>query len=463
MKTPKCPRYFSRKNILIALLSISVLTAVWIALLPNNVEESSAPAEITRVRRGDILITTSGEGSLQQISLPIGFVISGTLSEVAAPGETIEAGATLASLDASQTILDLQAADLDWETELAHYSSAALTVQQITAQENLDIVQKKYNEIVNGPDVQLYKLLLGRAEGDYWAAVRAWWSAVTSTSKKEQARVPRLRTTMNKAKVAWEDAELALDWAINYIPNPTAVLEVEAELAEAQSALDTSNLLAENLQNGELNLDLAASNNLPALQDIQSIWNDRAQAQIILNHTRLSAPFTGTVTQVNAQAGEWINAYQPLLTFVAEAPLTVEFSLDESDLKDLDIGDSLSLTLTAYSNLTFTGQVTQIAPVVNTSTAQLTVWGDIAPSDNVVTLLPGMSVDVEVTLAAAEDILLLSQQAIRTRDDGSAYVYRIHEDGSFEEVDVIVGMSDFANVEILSGLVEGDMISTAQN
>ena len=463
MNTPPRPTYFSRKNITIAFLLIFALVAIYIALPSESEEISAAPSDVTRVRRGDLSLTASGEGNLEQVSLPVGFVISGTLTEIAAPGEKIEAGDTLAKLDDRQASLERQAAELDWQEELALYNSASLTAQQIMAQENLADVQNNYKEIVNGPDIDLYQALYSRAVGDYWAAVKSWNSARSSTDKNLLRSVPRLRNNMLKAEANMEYAETALAWAINYQSDPTAVLRVEAQLAEAESELATRNLLVESLTDGTLELDFAESNALPALQNIQMVWSTREQTQLILDHTALEAPFTGTVTQVNAQTGEWVNAYAPLLTLVAEAPLSVEFSLDESDLQNLDVGDGLTLTLTAYANLTLTGEVTQIAPAVNTSTAQVTVWGEIYPDDAIIDILSGMSVDVEVTLAEAQDTLLLPQQAIHLRDDGSAYVNRILDDGGLEEVDVTLGLNDFANVEILSGLAEGDLVSTAEN
>lgn len=445
----------------IILISALVLGIAWSAFSQPAEEDAGAPAEVTRVRRGDLIIATSGAGTLQQISLPLGFVTSGTLVDVAQPGDVILAGEILVQLDDRQALLDLQEAELKWQEQVSIYEESALQAQQLVTQKLLEDTQQKYDEVVNGPDVDYYEALLSIAVGDYWEAVRAVESARASTNPKISRKLPRLKEQLQRAEIALEAAEESLYNALHYYPNPTNVLMVEAELASVESQLATQTILVETLAKGELSFGVENGSSLPELQVIQNAWDALEQARMMLDYTRLLAPFDGTVTQVNMQIGEQINAYQPVLTLVAQEPLTVRFLMDESDLQNLTIGDALYLTLTAYPNLQLAGVVTQIAPTVDANTAQVVVWGQILPDDQIVNILPGMNVDVEVVLAEAQETLLLPQQAIRTRADGTFYVNRILADGSVQETSVTLGLSDFANIEILSGLQEGDVVSTA--
>ncbi len=452
MKKPTLPA-IPKILALVVLAAALALGAWWIGMRSAEPTTVTAPA-LARVRTADLLLTASGEGTLEQTSLPLGFTISGALVQVLGPGETVSAGAVLAALDRQQAELNLQSAQLAWNTLTAPTEQAAIELGIKQDEAALAEAQARYDEVVQGPDVEYYQTLLAIAEREYWQALSAVVSARNSTDKRLQNALPRLKARLTAAEQALEQAKLDLEWAINYQPDPTTALLAEGKLQAASSQLagQTSALQV-----------ISLSDSQPDYQnpDLQKAWANLQFARQTLEATTLIAPFDGTVTQVNAQPGEQLSAFQPLLTLVADEAFTVQFSLDESDYALLSVGDPFVAAPTAYPNLELPGVVTAIAPSISNN-AQITVWGEILPNELVVKLLPGMNVEVTVTLARSQDTLLLSSAAIRYAENGSPYVNLLLPDGTFQPTPVTLGLSDYANVEILSGLQAGAEVSTAK-
>ncbi len=71
-----------------------------------------------------------------------------------------------------------------------------------------------------------------------------------------------------------------------------------------------------------------------------------------------------------------------------------------------------------------------------------------------------MSAEVEIIAGEAKNALLVPAQALRELAPGSYAVFVVQPDGQLKLTPVTVGLRDFANVQILSGLKAGDVVST---
>ena len=118
-------------------------------------------------------------------------------------------------------------------------------------------------------------------------------------------------------------------------------------------------------------------------------------------------------------------------------------------------------TFDAYPERTVQGEVFRLEPVLDTvdGTPVVVAWASINADDDLV-LLAGMATEVEVIAGESKDTLLVPIQAIRELAPGSYAVFVVQPDGQLELTPVTVGLKDFANAEILSGLKAGDVVST---
>ena len=93
-------------------------------------------------------------------------------------------------------------------------------------------------------------------------------------------------------------------------------------------------------------------------------------------------------------------------------------------------------------------------------TPAVQAWASIDLTEHPVKLLSGLTAEVEITAGEAKGALLVPVQALRELAPGSYAVFVVQADGQLELRPVTVGLRDFANAQILSGVAKGDVVST---
>lgn len=109
----------------------------------------------------------------------------------------------------------------------------------------------------------------------------------------------------------------------------------------------------------------------------------------------ITAPVTGAVTMLSAVSGAQVYRGQLLCEIADLSALELSAEVDELDFARVNVGDTLSYTLDAYADRTFSGTVTRIRPVG--SPRQNATYFDVritAPRG--VTVLPGMNATVTI-------------------------------------------------------------------
>lgn len=183
-------------------------------------------------------------------------------------------------------------------------------------------------------------------------------------------------------------------------------------------------------------------------------------ARLALENSRMIAPFDGVVINLDGVAGQTVNT-APLLTLATTQDLQVRFYLDETDLDKAVAGNKVAITFDAFPNTPLEGKITAVEQALQVidGTPVIVSWASFTnPAKQAI--LSGMTVDVEVIGGEAKGALLLPVQALREIAPGSFAVFLIQADGSLKLTPVKVGLRDFANAVILSGLKSGDQVST---
>ena len=183
----------------------------------------------------------------------------------------------------------------------------------------------------------------------------------------------------------------------------------------------------------------------------------------------VTAPITGTIVDKNYNAGETSEANQVLCSIYDLSYLTMTLSVDELDISDIAVGQTVTITADAVEDRTYTGTVTKVS-VAGTSSGSATTYPVTIRIDDTDGLLPGMSVDAIIELAAAQDVLAIPSAALNrgntvlvTADSPSAaggtLVEATTEDGEdYYSVEVTTGVIGDSYIEIVSGLQEGDTV-----
>ena len=467
------------------------------------------------VRRGDLMITADGSGTLVPTTeLALGFRSGGVLDRVLVDvDDRVQAGDVLARLDDADAQAQVEQAEIalrQAELKLAELTQgadpvelaaaqAALAAAQadlarltsppgeqevLAARENLKSAQERLDTLLAGPDpeaVEIAKSNLTLAEIKLRAAQAAYDRVAPVTERRdgtivgigetqEAAELWQATTEYERAKAEYEEvragptadeiadaraqvalAQAQLD-ALLADPDPAEVAAAEAKVAQAQAQLDAllAGASADDLEAAQLNVSQA------------QLALETAQRQ--LAYTELIAPLAGTVLSVEAQEGEAVGS-NPIITLADLQNPQVLFWVEESDLAGVVPGNAVNIVFEALPDYTFPGKIVSVDPalvtVEGTPAVQAYASVDLSdyPGSN---LLVGMNADLEIVAGEAHNALLVPIQALRELGPNRYAVFVVKENGELELRPVTVGLKDFVNAEIRSGLQEGEIVSLGE-
>jgi RND family efflux transporter MFP subunit len=178
----------------------------------------------------------------------------------------------------------------------------------------------------------------------------------------------------------------------------------------------------------------------------------------MVSFEKVYAPFDGVITTRNTDIGALINAgnggvSQQLFTLAATNTLRVFVSVPQIYSRSASPGVMAQLTLTEYPGRRFAGKIARTAESIDPAMRTLLTEVDV---DNATgELLPGAFAQVHLTLAAKAPSLLLPVNSLLFRAEGlQAGVVR--EGGKVELMPIVIGKDYGTEVEVISGLREGD-------
>ena len=189
--------------------------------------------------------------------------------------------------------------------------------------------------------------------------------------------------------------------------------------------------------------------------------------QQLENYT-VRSPIRGTIVDKQYKTGDTIsgNARQ-LCTIYDLSYLEMVLAVDELDIRDMAVGQSVKITADAVERAEYHGVITKVS-VAGTTVGGVTSYPVTVRLDKTEGLLPGMNADAEVVITSRENVLAIPAAAVQrgglvlvTADSPSA----VNADSAVEApagyayVRVTAGISDEEYVEILSGLQEGDTVA----
>lgn len=165
----------------------------------------------------------------------------------------------------------------------------------------------------------------------------------------------------------------------------------------------------------------------------------------------------GSASGSTAKEPEYTVAETEILTVIPQDTMTITITVDELDILSLKVGQSAQVTLDAMPGKAFAGTVTEIGLEGSNAggNSKYTATVTIRRGEN---MLPGMNASVSVILDTLEGALLVPVDAL-TEQDGKTYLYTAYDEKSDTftgRTEVTTGLSDGQQVQILSGLAEGD-------
>jgi len=399
-------------------------------------EDARIPFQLAEVKRGEIFSRVTTTGSVNPVlSVTVSTQVSGTIKDLAVDvNSRVKVGQLIAILDQDLFRAEVLQAEAKVEDALANLAKekagvkmqkdqiAASIAEAKASYENLEEKYKRASELFR-------RDLISKEAYD---GVKAEWRMAASRFKERTARV-----------------------------DETKVKEANIQAAKAKVKIARATL--------EL-------------------------AQVKAKRSVIRAPVSGIVIAKNVEAGQTVAASlssPPIVTIAELTKMKVDAWVDEADIGNVREGQKVQFQVDAYPARIFRGEVVKIYPSPQIQNNVVTYDTEIHVDNDDLALKPGMTANVTIILVRKNDVLLAPHAALRIRrreirkvypeidqgrkggrkgrkgkrtgrargqrprGRGSLWVYR---DAKPERARIRYGARDAKNVEILTGLKEGDRV-----
>lgn len=250
------------------------------------------------------------------------------------------------------------------------------------------------------------------------------------------------------------------------------VLEIHSALRITGYAGTICNVYAKENQKVYSGTGLFALTDTGVSTNYESLLRERQEQEEILMQLltiyqdgALLAPYDGLVSAVSYEEDTAdSSAEQNLLTLTPNKAMEVTISIGEGDILSLEEKQTAEVTVSSASDEAFLGTVTEVTKTASSGSYAANVEFDMQPG---VSMLPGMSADVNIQIQGVENAVLVPVDAVH-QTSAISYVYTSYDEQTQEYggmVEVTTGLWGDKYVEIISGLNVGDTVyyTEAQN
>ena len=472
-----------RRKIIITVVSVvlvlAIIAVVGVSFLRRKVREqfASSQGEVLsyEVTAGSISTVVSGSGSLtdvdlETITVPEGVEITDVLVK---KNQTIATGDILATVDTASVmsaLADLQAQieDLDDTISDAEDDSASTTVYAGVTGRVKAVCGEKGADVA---DVMYEHGALALLSLDGYMAVDVQTDELRSGDS--------VTVKLSDEKEISGTVEVVVDGTATILvtDNGPALDETVTVLTDAGATVGTGNLYihsslrvtgyAGTIASVKTNVNdkVSTSTKLFTLEDTaysanyNSLLRERAQLEktllelLTIQHDgAVLAKMDGSVYSVDHSD----DAATSVVTLSADEKMSVTISVDESDILSLELGQTVTVSVSSVSEDAFEGTLTEINRTSSSSGTYSAVI-EVAKAEG---MLSGMTASVSVRIEGVDDAILIPIEALHKTSDG-AYVYTSYNEEYQEyggKVDVVTGLENSTYVEIKSGLSVGDTV-----
>ena len=199
-----------------------------------------------------------------------------------------------------------------------------------------------------------------------------------------------------------------------------------------------------------------------ALNALKSAEAELALAKAQLDKGTIKAAFSGIVGLRQVSLGQYVTPGQPIATLADVDNLRIDFRVSEIYLTEIGKGQTVDITFDALPGETFRGTVSAIDPVIDVDGRALKVRAVIDNKEG--RLRPGLFGRVQIVTQTRNSIVVPEQAVISTAGadaTGAKAVFVVDEKGFAHMRPVELGVRQPGQVEIRSGVSEGERVITA--
>ena len=496
---------FFRKNWkwMVPVACVAVLGG-WFILRPDRAQDANVDVNYvqTTPEKRDLSNSLSGTGTLNPAntynvkSLVAGKVLTSTIEE----GDIVEEGTVLYTVDASdattkaeQASITLQQAQRSYDKTVdrqyvrAEVAGVVATLKvakgdEVTSGQEVAVIRDSSKMVLHleFPAADAAAFSVGQSaevtlDGNF-ETLTGTVTAVTGTDTLSTGNLLTRTVTITVRNAGGLTTAQAATATINGVSCIAAkCFEYQAE--RTLTTLAAGTVTAINVQEGgavnkdDIVLQISGEDLTEAIQSaaetLRSAELNMDNLQEAMNNYTVTSPISGTIIEKNAKAGDALTAGADLCTIYDLSYLVMVINVDELQVSDVSVGQSVQVTADAVPDKTYTGTVTRVS-MKGSSNGGTTTYPVTVRIDETEGLRPGMNANAEIVIAEAGNALAVPNAAIVrggyvlvTKDSPSAanadpdmtapegYVY----------VPVKIGVSDDDYTQIISGVTGNDTVA----
>ncbi len=481
-----------------------VVLGGWFILRPGKAQNTSVDVSYVQVtpEKRDLSNSLSGTGTLNPAntynvkSLVAGKVLTCTIEE----GDIVEEDTVLYTIDSSDATTKAEQASITLQQAQRSYDKTV--DRQYVRAEVAGVVSTlkvaKGDEVTSGQEVAVIrdssKMVL---QLEFPAADAATFSvgqsadvtldgtfetltgtitAVTGTDALSTGNLLTRTVTIAVRNAGGLTTAQAATASVNGV-NCIAAKCFEYQAERTLTALTAGTVTAINVPEGgavnkdDIVLQISGEDLTEAIQSaaetLRSAELNMDNLQEAMNNYTVTSPISGTIIEKNAKAGDALTSGSDLCTIYDLSYLEMTLNVDELQVSNVSVGQTVQVTADAVPDKTYTGKVTRVS-MKGSSNGGTTTYPVTVRIDEVEGLRPGMNANAEIVVAEAKNTLAVPNAAIVrggyvlvTQDSPSAanadpdmtapdgYVY----------VPVKTGVSDDDYTQIVSGITGNDTVA----
>ena len=406
--------------ILLSLISIISFSCMGVGPFSDSEDNTvNQGIETFEVQRGNIFQLVSTTGTIYSETLnTYAISVSGEILSALEKGDYFKEGDVLVEVDNSEGLLQLERIEKNLQL-----SESSLKTAKLNYQKALD---------ANHISIQLADLNVEKAEESTKSALDSLENAneIGESSSISQAESSYKQSLLNESTTYWNN------------------------LSSLQSAGAQIESTRENVNQAEIQLELAR-------MDLESAKED-------LKDYILYAPYDGIIISSDFNAGDQ-NTGNNVISIIRDNFL-IKATIGETDISKVSAGDEVYITLDAYTDNQFSGEVEKIIPVTieegNLVSFEVMIKFNVIED---IEIYYGLSANADIIAEKVDNVLYVPIQSVY-QENGKSYVDLLiseqidskNIEQSVKKVEVTTGINDYSYIEITFGLKEGDVIVTSR-
>ncbi|MBP8639686.1 MAG: HlyD family efflux transporter periplasmic adaptor subunit [Oscillospiraceae bacterium] len=509
-----------RKRIIIASICIVVLVIAIIGIKSLSPSKNSGAANVTysstTAEKRDISVTLSGSGTLEPAdsyevtSLASGEILSAEFEE----GDVVEKGDVLYQIDTADAETSIKSAELNLQKSQLSYNNQLTSLENLNVKApvagtvtelNVEVGDTVSNNQTIGTirDSSTMSLMVPFNSADVSSFYIGQSASVTldSTFETLSGTVTKISNTeqvfTGNMLVKYVTVEVANPGGITDSTEATASIgdiacnssssfsykskqSITAKTSGTVSSIlvDEGNYVKKSAILVKLESSDIEQNVTSAKLSLEDAQNNLENKQEALEDYTIESPIAGTIITKSYKAGDKLSSNSgssaTLCTIYDLSYLTMELSVDELDVSEVEVGQEVSITADAVEGKTYTGIVTKVN-ISGTTSNGVTAYPVTVRIDETEGLLPGMNVDAEIVLSSVSDVIAVPVDAVvrgnmvlvkkdksSSGDTTKGQALTLGSNGlpeGFEYVEVTLGVNNDEYIEISSGVEEGDIVA----